>query len=135
MVLQSAEDFYIISYFWHLFKRTSLQDSDSKNKKKTDYYFLWPNFNCQFFSWLLSQYCPMSQTCVNCVSAFLCLFLNLFSKFPGGLRPRASIIKYHWILCITHVLFFFVTFTWLCMGCTFYLTENLKKTRRGRPLC
>ena len=81
------------SYFGYPFTKISLQDSDAKTRHSIKN--LTPHYNSQFFPCFILCFCVETlrclETCLNFVSTYLFIFLNLFSKAPGGLRPRATL--------------------------------------------
>ena len=80
-----------LSKFFFLYAKTS-----NSIKKMTPYY------NSQFCPCLILCFSVETlgylKTCLNWASTFRFIYLNLFSKGQGGVRPRATIIWCNWIL-------------------------------------
>ena len=84
-------------YFWYLFTKIYLRNFNAKtsHSKKTSENTLqltvfFPCFTLCFCVETLGRL----ETCLNCVSTFWFIF-------PGGLRPKSTIIWYKGILCCT----------------------------------
>ena len=92
-----CQGFWSTSYFWQLFSNIFLQDSNTKPSQQ-----IWDPITKVFSLLHILFWCGspwmsayMFKLCVN-IQIYI---FQTFSKVPGDLRPRATIIDYTEILC------------------------------------